>query len=217
MAPDSQPNTTEIGRLIDRIKANQPGAREELFEKCYQRFILIARRLLNSRQFSDLRKRGLDSAEVVHETVLERIFNQNRSGKDLLARQNFDDPKEFIGAVASHIRYCLRDIVRGRVDAAVRQAGQKTNAPSAGGRQVQDKAPDRSGDSGKIQDLALLVETLEQLDEKDRQVIEFRYLAGLSREETAATLGVSTKYVTRHARQGLEELGKKLGKPVSFL
>lgn len=108
MAPDSQPNTTEIGRLIDRIKANQPGTRPELIEKCYQRLILIARRILNLPEFKDLRRRELDSAEVVHETLLERNFKENRSGQDLLARQNFDDPREFIRAAACHIRYAPR-------------------------------------------------------------------------------------------------------------
>ena len=217
MAPDSQPNTTEIGRLIDRIQAGQPGARQELIEKCYQRFVLIARRMLNSPEFRDLRRRGVDSADVVHETLLERIFKENKSGKDLLARREFDDPTGVIRMVASHIRFCLKDIVFGRNDAALRQAGFKSNAPSDGGQQAHDKMRAPFPESGKEEELAFLVEALDELDEKDRQVIECRYLVGLSREETAATLGVSTKYVTRHARQGLEQLGKRLGKPVNSL
>ena len=216
MAPDSQPNTTEIGRLIDRIQAGQPGAREELFEKCYQRFVLIARRMLNSQQFRDLRRRGVESAEVVNETLLERIFKKNASGQDLLARQEFDDPKKFIGAVVCHIRFCLKDIVLGKNGAALRQARQQSNPPLPEGDQAHDQLEAPSPDSGKEEELARLVMAMDDLDEQDRQVIELRYIGEMSREETAATLGVSTKYVTRHARQGLEELGKRLGKPVSF-
>ena len=209
--PDSQSGMTEIGRLIDRIRAGQSNARKELMDQCYQRFVLIARRLLNSRRFNDLRGRGVDTAEVVNETFLTRIFKENQSGRDLLARQDFDGPKEFIGAVARHMEFCLKDIVIGRGGAAFREARQDSNPPSTGGRQAHDKVAAPSDEK-----LALLVESLAELDEKDRDVIRFRYLMEMSREEVAATLGVSTKYVTRHARQGLEQLGKKFGGSVTF-
>jgi len=209
--PHSQSGMTEIGRLIDRIKAGHPNARKELMENCYQRFVLIARRLLNSRRFSDLRGRGVETAEVVNETFLTRIFKENQSGKDLLARQDFDDPKEFIGAVARHMEFCLKDIVSGRGGAAFRESRQDSNPPSTGGRQAHDKVEIPPNER-----FALLLETLDELDEKDRHVISLRYLMEMSREDVAATLGVSTKYVTRHARQGLEQLGKKFGGPVTF-
>ena len=209
--PHSQSGMTEIGRLIDRIKAGHPNARKELMENCYQRFVLIARRLLNSRRFSDLRGRGVETAEVVNETFLTRIFKENQSGKDLLARQDFDDPKEFIGAVARHMEFCLKDIVSGRGGAAFRESRQDSNPPSTGGRQAHDKVEIPPNER-----FALLLETLDELDEKDRDVISLRYLMEMSREDVAATLGVSTKYVTRHARQGLEQLGKKFGGPVTF-
>jgi len=209
--PHSQSGMTEIGRLIDRIKAGQPNARKELMENCYQRFVLIARRLLNSRRFSDLRGRGVETAEVVNETFLTRIFKENKSGQDLLARQDFDDPKEFIGAVARHMEFCLKDIVSGRGGAAFRESRQDSNPPSTGGRQAHDKVEIPPNER-----FALLLETLDELDEKDRDVISLRYLMEMSREDVAATLGVSTKYVTRHARQGLEQLGKKFGGPVTF-
>jgi len=210
--PHSQSGMTEIGRLIDRIKAGQPNARKELMENCYQRFVLIARRLLNSRRFSDLRGRGVETAEVVNETFLTRIFKENKSGQDLLARQDFDDPKEFIGAVARHMEFCLKDIVSGRGGAAFLDS----SPPSELRRRAQKKQEGRSDETLADERLALLLESLDDLDEKDRQVITFRYLMEMSREDVAATLGVSTKYVTRHARQGLEQLGKKFGGPVKF-
>ena len=214
MPPNSPANTTEIGRLIDRIQAGQPGARQELFERCYQRFVLIARRMLNSQEFRDLRRRGVDSAEVVNKTFLERIFKTSASGLDLLARQKFDDPKEFIGAVVRHIRFCLKDVIvlireAARHEAKAEEEKRKERPPGDDEGDVLDVLV-------KSEELANLIEAVHELDEQDRQVIELRYLGELSREDVAATLGVSTKYVTRHARQGLEELGKRLGKPVSF-
>ena len=214
--PDAQSGMTEIGRLIDGIKAGHPNARQELMKRSYQRFVQIARRLLNSRRFNDLRDRGVDTAEVVNETLLSRILKENEFGQDLLARQDFDDPQKFIGAVACHMEFCLKDIVSGRGGAAFREARLNSNPPSTGGRQAHDKTEARSDEQVADERLALLVASLDELDEKDRDVIRLRYLMELSREEVAETLGVSTKYVTRHARQGLEQLGKKFGGPVKF-
>ena len=214
MPPNPPANTTEIGRLIDRIRAGQPAAREELLERSYQRFLLIARRLLDSSEFRNLRGRGVESAEVVNRTFLERIFKTNKSGLDLLDRQRFADPKEFIGAVANHICFCLKDIIvaeqaAGRLKAKAEQKMRRENPEGAGDRTVLDAFVER-------ENLANLILAMDELEEQDRQVINLRYIGEMSREDVAATLGVSTKYVTRHARQGLEELGKRLGKPVSF-
>ena len=214
MPPNPPANTTEIGRLIDRIQAGQPTAREELLERSYQRFLLIARRLLDSSEFRNLRGRGVESAEVVNRTFLERIFKTNKSGLDLLDRQRFADPKEFIGAVANHICFCLKDIIvaeqaAGRLKAKAEQKMRRENPEGARDRTVLDAFVER-------ENLANLILAMDELDEQDRQVINLRYIGEMSREDVAATLGVSTKYVTRHARQGLEELGKRLGKPVSF-
>lgn len=214
MPPNPPANTTEIGRLIDRIQAGQPTAREELLERSYQRFLLIARRLLDSSEFRNLRGRGVESAEVVNRTFLERIFKTNKSGLDLLDRQRFADPKEFIGAVANHICFCLKDIIvaeqaAGRLKAKAEQKMRRENPEGARDRTVLDAFVER-------ENLANLILAMDELDEQDRQVINLRYIGEMSREDVAATLGVSTRYVTRHARQGLEELGKRLGKPVSF-
>lgn len=214
MPPNPPANTTEIGRLIDRIRAGQPAAREELLERSYQRFLLIARRLLDSSEFRNLRGRGVESAEVVNRTFLERIFKTNMSGLDLLDRQRFADPKEFIGAVANHICFCLKDIIvaeqaAGRLKAKAEQKMRRENPEGARDRTVLDAFVER-------ENLANLILAMDELDEQDRQVINLRYIGEMSREDVAATLGVSTRYVTRHARQGLEELGKRLGKPVSF-
>lgn len=214
MPPNPPANTTEIGRLIDRIRAGQPAAREELLERSYQRFLLIARRLLDSSEFRNLRGRGVESAEVVNRTFLERIFKTNMSGLDLLDRQRFADPKEFIGAVANHICFCLKDIIvaeqaAGRLKAKAEQKMRRENPEGARDRTVLDAFVER-------ENLANLILAMDELDEQDRQVINLRYIGEMSREDVAATLGVSTRYVTRHARQGLEELGKRLGNPVSF-
>ncbi len=215
MTSDSRARMTKIGHLIARIKAGEPGTREELLEVCYDRFMTIARNMLDSEEFNDLRDRGIGTVDVFHQTLVDRIFKKNKSGKDMIDRQDFDDPNEFIGAVANHIRFCLKDIVRGRGGAAIREANQKSNPPSTDGMQAQDhlQAP---FDSGSDEHDLSLAEAIDQLDEKIRQVFKFRYLAGLSRKETAEALGISIKYVTRHAQQGREQLAKLLGKPVSF-
>lgn len=201
--------TTQIGRLLSEVRTGKADARQRLLDQAYRRFELIARRLLNRSEFRGLRKRGVATHDVVDETLVERIFKENASGQDLLARQDFHDPKQFIGAVAQHMKFCLKDIALGRGVAAPRNPRQKTNAPSKGGRQPVDETMAGAG-VGKWEQIdaqwRAMVDSLDQLDAKDEEVFRLRYIVGLSREEVAENLGVSTKYVTRHARKAKEQI-----------
>ena len=103
------------------------------------------------------------------------------------------------------MRYCLLDVLRHRGGVSPRQAHQKTNAAGKEGEQVVDRIENpQPQDEEKW---LLILEAMEQLDEKNREVFYLRYVVGLPREEVADQLGVSTKYVTRHARQAMEQVG----------
>ena len=203
--PDESQRTgtvTVVGRLMERVRAGDVDARKELLARCYERFRERARLLLNRQQFRDLRNRGLESGDVVNQAILERLFKEN--GKGLLERQEFSDPRQFLGAVAVHMEFCLKDIAKGRGGGALRQHHQKTNKPTTGGMQLEDNLSARTD-----RDAAIL-DAIEALDDKDREVFRLRYIVGLSREEVAEHLNVSTKYVSRHARKAKEVLADRI-------
>ena len=212
--------TATIGSLIEAIRAGDPHARKKLVEVSYTRFVEIARRYLNSPDFRALRGKGVETAEVLNETLLNRVFKKNRDGQDLLDRQDFQSPTEFIGAVARHIEFCLKDLKRQHGKVRKKRLHQRTNAPSpADGLQPVDRAEQRPGQHDELQELAdrttALLEALEALEEQERQVIRLRYLMGMSREEVANCLDLSTKTITRLVRRAEEKLARHIALPPS--
>ena len=66
----------------------------------------------------------------------------------------------------------------------------------------------------EILDLLALDEALERLralDEQQVRIVELRYIAGLSVEETAAALGISPRTVKRDAAMAKAWLFRELG------
>jgi RNA polymerase sigma factor (sigma-70 family) len=61
-----------------------------------------------------------------------------------------------------------------------------------------------------------LVEAMARLPKRQREVVALRHLAGLSEQETAAALRVSTGSVKTHLHRGLSALRSRLGAEVPF-
>ena len=57
----------------------------------------------------------------------------------------------------------------------------------------------------------IIAELLEELPERDRQVIEMRFFQNRTQEEIAAEIGVSQSYLSRILRRVLLDLREKLG------
>ena len=209
---DEQSGGTQsrIARLLARVNAGDEGARGELMEESYELFERIARNWLNKPDFVHLRKRGVETGDVLHGAFEKRIFNRNKFGKDLLGRKGFSEPKDFIRAVVNNIIGHLKDLRANRIGASPRRAKQGTNAPTKGGRQVVDKAPDPA--FARAEESVAAIEILEKLDDMDRQIFVFRSKSGfgMSREEVAKELGISTKTVTRRMRKVTEQLAAAL-------
>jgi RNA polymerase sigma factor (sigma-70 family) len=215
---DQQPRSTtltQIGLLLERINAGDQDARQELLEVSYKRFQRIARKLLNKPKFQDLRNKGVVTDDVLNETLLERIFKSNKFGQDLLDRQQFDDPSQFVGAVANHMAFCLKDIAERRGPALARQRKQATNAPAkeGGAPRVEEAVqPSKTAENRRDEQLMEMLEAMDQLEEKEQEVLRLRYLLKMSREEVAEHLGVSTKTVTRCTNRALEKIAGLVGK-----
>jgi RNA polymerase sigma factor (TIGR02999 family) len=106
--------------------------------------------------------------------------------------QHFHDRAHFVAIAAISMRRLLVERARARA------------ATKRGGIQVQitlDDALLRGGDEAGVIDLIALdraLHELARLDEKEARIVDLRYFGGLTVEETAAAMDLSTATVKRH-------------------
>lgn len=154
-----------------------PGAPDNLFELVYPELRLIARR-----QLGRGRPDGhvLDTSGLVHEAYFKLVDQ---------TRVSWHDRHHFFGVAARAMRQVIIDYARAR-----------NRLKRGSGR------PDLSLDERQIavdlhlEQLLALNEALEHLEAVEPrllQVVECRYFAGYTEEETAEALAVSTRTVER--------------------
>jgi RNA polymerase sigma factor (TIGR02999 family) len=164
----------EITNLLAALSAGNVGAQQKLFERVYRDLRRIAKRYLASER----RNHTLQATALVHEAYL-RI-----SGSSDL---KLHDPEHFFALAARAMRRVLIDHARSLH--AEKRTGSKISLESAF-----VSTPEQSAD------LVALDEALERLatwDPRQAEVVEMRFLGGLSVEEIAAILNVSQRTVKR--------------------
>lgn len=163
--------TTILGRMGqgDRL------AIDELTPLVYHELKRVARKHL----YSERNDHTLQCTALVHEAYLkladQRVVWQNRA--------------HFFGIAAQQIRRILIDHARAR------------QADKRGGEAPRVSLDEAIGvpEARDVDVLALneALEELERMDARQAKVVELRFFAGLSVEETAETLGLSTATVKR--------------------
>jgi len=121
----------------------------------------------------------LQTTALVNEALIKIIKEQVKP----------EDRKQFYGFIARRMREVLIDYVR----------KQKAAKRGSEVRQV-DMAQAEGFSSEKSKEIALLEEALAELATKDERkvaIIEYRFFTGLSIEETANVMGLSSKTVQR--------------------
>lgn len=125
----------------------------------------------------------LQPTALVHEAYL-RLIGTNDPG--------WQNRGHFFGAAAVAMRQILVD-----------QARRKASLKHGGDRQRQDADLNEPTFDGPKEDVLALDEALRRLEAEDPrkgQIVNLRYFAGLTAEETAAALGVSLGTVEREWR-----------------
>jgi RNA polymerase sigma-70 factor (ECF subfamily) len=161
--------TAAIHELLSRQRAGDRGAVDELFRLLYDDLRGLARGLVRG-------ERGQPTAgptALVHEAYLRL-----RDGPSQAA-----DEREFTGLVAQCLRHLLIDAGRRRR----RVAGPELESLAQGEEPVGEE----------LSWLEVALERLEALDPELYQVVQFRFLAGRSVEDTARLLGLSEPTVKR--------------------
>lgn len=169
-----------VTQLLADLRGGDTTALERLMPLVYDEL----KRLAGSVFRSQPDNHTLQPTALVHEVFLRL------AGKDAIA---FNDRQHFFRVAAQAMRQLLTD--HARAARAQRRGGQRE-------RVFLDSGVAAATEGADI-DLVALDDVLTQLtalDERQGRIVELRFLAGLSVEETAQTLGVSARTVELDSR-----------------
>ena len=172
---DEDAPKSEITQLLEAWQRGDAAAAKKLFPLIYDELRVIARR-----QLARGRSNTLQTTAVVHEAYLKLIES---------SRLRFADRSHFYAVASKAMRQIL-------VDHARRGAAQKRG----GGRARVDFDEERIPIEERAAELLEVDEALSLLEEVDphlARVVEMRFFAGLSVDETAEAVGSSPSTVKR--------------------
>jgi RNA polymerase sigma factor (TIGR02999 family) len=184
--------TTEITGLLVRWSSGDPNALDQLVPLVYDECRQIAARQLRGERTDHT----LTPTALVHELYI-RLVDQTHA--------TWQNRAQFYGIAAQMMRRILVDFARAR--RADKRGGSAVFVSLAN---VSDEADDT-----RIGDVLAIDEALERLAVRDAdqvRIIELRFFAGLSVEETAHVLGRSARTVKREWRLAKAWLYRELSR-----
>lgn len=169
---------TGVTRLLAGWRRGQPRARERLIEQVYDELLRIGRRLRRGER----RYHTLPTAALVNEAYLRLAA---------LRRIEWRDRNQFFAAVAGTMRRVLIDQARG--NGASKRGGDRQRVT------LDDNLPADRAANGAVDVIALsnALDRLAAREPTQARIVELRYFAGLTIEETATALTIAPATVKR--------------------
>ena len=164
----------EVTRLLRAARAGDASAIDRIVPLVYEDLRRVARRQLNRRFGQD----SLRPTELVHDAYVKLSVG----GAGVAA-----DRAHFLAIAARAMRQVLVDEARHRHAAKRGGVGWK-RATLSGGHWVVDF---------DVDELLTLNDALDELDPRQRQVVECRFFGGMEEREIAEALGVTERTVRR--------------------
>lgn len=181
---------SETTRLLRAWADGDQQALGKLTPRVYDELRRLARHLMHGEQPG----RTIQTTELIHEAYIKLIDVSN---------VDWQQRAHFFAIAAQIMRRILLDRARRRVAAKRGGAAVRLNL---------DEAPDLGTSRAReIIQLDDALNALARLDQRKAQVIEFRFFAGLSVQETAEVLKISSDTVLRDWRLARAWLLKELG------
>lgn len=166
-----------VSEWIDKLRGGEQGALNELVPQLYEEL----RRVAHGRLRGEQQNLTLSTTALVHEAYLK--LRQQR-------KINAADRTHFLALAGITMRRILVDYARTR----------RRDKRGGGVRPVPLEDVEPFLTDSEAEELLALDEALErfaQLDPRGAEVVTHRFFTGLTLEESAAVLGVSTKTVQR--------------------
>lgn len=173
-----QTESGDVTRLLHAVSSGSPDAFDRLLPLVYDSLKHIARSHLRGRS----NNKTISTTDLVHDTYIKMSASQP-DGNQWEGRSHFY-------AVASR---AMRQVL---VDYARRKQAEKRGNPNG---RITLKSRDIAYDLKMTELLTLdkALETLGDLNDRLRKVVEYRFFGGMNEEEIAEVLGVSTRTVER--------------------
>lgn len=187
----------EITRLLASAREGDAGAVPRLVALVYDDLRLLARRQLRWRRPDQT----LTTTALVHEAYL-RLVDQRAA--------SWQDRSHFLSVAALAMRQILVDAARRR--AAGKRGGSRIRIAL---EELAVRGEEPAAEALAVEILALdgAVTTLAALDARLGRLVELRFFAGLTEEETAHVLGTSERTVRRDWRKARAFLLRTLEEP----
>ena len=181
-------SSSDITGLLQRWSEGDAGALDRLLPLIYAELRRIA-----SQQLRDERdEHTLAPTALVHELYL-RLVDQSRS--------TWENRAHFFGLAAHLMRRILVDHARARH--ADKRGGSVTRVSLEEALDAGHEEPEAPGRPGAVADVLVVDQALDRLskiDQDQARIVELRFFAGLTVEETAHVLKRSTRTVKREWR-----------------
>jgi RNA polymerase sigma factor (TIGR02999 family) len=180
---------TEITRILKQIEQGNSASAAELLPLVYA----ALRRMAGYRLQREKPGQTLQATALVHEAYIQLVGN---------AEIRWEGRSRFFAAAAEAMRRILVDHAR-----------RRKSVKHGGNFERQDLMSDVAAESGDVDQLLDLDAALTRLGTEDpdmAKLVELRYFAGLSVEETARALGLSPRTVKRNWAYARAWLGREL-------
>lgn len=179
----------EITRLLEAHRKGDPEALSRLVPLVYRDLQRLAKRQLGNRRPGQT----LDTTSLVHEAYLKLVDSE---------RSAWEDRGHFFAVASMAMRQIVIDYAR---ESRAQKRGGEQRAEGLDGVEIAFEA---QADSLLEIDQALI--RLGEIDERLPRVIECRFFTGLTAEETAEALGISTRTVERDWKRARAWLRREL-------
>ena len=169
---------TDVTQILSQIESGDPAAAEQLLPLVYDEL----RRLAAHRLAQESPGQTLEATALVHEAYLRLVDGQQA--------QHWNSRGHFFGAAAEAMRRILVDNAR-----------RKQSRKHGGQFQRQEPNLDQLSQQNDGPDILAIDEALATLAEENPPVaklVELKFFAGLTLEESALALGVSVRTASRY-------------------
>ncbi len=168
----------DINQVLLDIECGDPEATDRLLPLVYRELRVLAARLLEREPPGQT----LEATALVHEAYLRLVGNSNSGG-------SWDGRHHFFAAAAEAMRRLL-----------VENARRKNRIKHGGGLHRVELGEEAVPVESPVEDIIAFDEALEQLslvDKEAAELVKLRRFSGLTTEEAAECLGVSTRAAYR--------------------
>jgi len=180
----------DVTRLLLDLEAGKRDVFNVLLAQVYDEL----RRLAHAQLRNERDGHTLHTTDLVHEAYLKLVDHRQK---------NWKNRAHFFGVAAQAMRRILVDYARSK--STKKRSGQRVSLTGAGQAEEMHEA---SLDT--LIELDDALERLAELNERFPRIVECRYFAGLSIEETAEALGISRATVSNDWRLARAWLQREL-------